>query len=151
VDEQTLADVVSELLAAKGLSLAVAETTTHGALAQQCCDASQGERAFIGGVTLSSTGNLRDALGLEGEEVAPGQALANAAARAVRARYGADLGLALVGPYDPALPDAPPVYFSLAAGAELVEGESRQGRAGPAGRGWLVHLALDLVRRHLLT
>jgi nicotinamide-nucleotide amidase len=150
VDEQTLADVVSELLAARGMRLAVAETTTHGALAEQCCEASQGERTFVGGVMLASTEALQTTLGLGVADAAPTQALANAAAQAVRVRHGADLGLALVGPYDPAVPDAPPVYFSLAADGQIFEGESRQGRAGPSGRGWLVHLALDLVRRHLL-
>jgi hypothetical protein len=78
------------------------------------------------------------------------QERADLAASAVRQRLGADLGLALVGPYDPATPDAPPVHFALAWEEQVIQGESRQGRAGPAGRGWLVHLALDLVRRHLL-
>jgi len=76
--------------------------------------------------------------------------VADAAARAVRRLQAADVGLAVVGPSDPAAADAPPVYFSLAIGDRLVQGRSRQGRAGSAGRGWLMHLALDMVRRELL-
>ncbi len=67
----------------------------------------------------------------------------------VRTLYGADLGLAVIGPNDPAKPDAPPVFYSLALADCVLQGESRQGRAGPSGIGWLVHLGLDMVRRQL--
>lgn len=153
-DQETLADVVSELLAGRGLRLAVAETATQGELAQWLTRAPQGELAFAGGCVLPGAESLRVALGIPSDVIAehgyPSQEVADAAARAVRRAYRADYGLAVIGPRDPAAADAPPVYFSLALEDRVVHGESRQGRAGPAGRGWLVHLAMDLVRRELL-
>jgi nicotinamide-nucleotide amidase len=154
VDEQTLSGVVARLLAERGQTLATVETTTRGELANQLAEAGLKVEALLGGVTVASEAGLAPALGLAPADVTawgfPSQALADAAAQAVRARLGADYGLAVIGPFDPAKPDAPPVYFSLATPQGLVQGESRQGRAGPSGRGWLIHLASDMVRRQLL-
>lgn len=154
VDQETLSDVVSEILASRGLSLALVETTTGGELAQRLGSASRGGIAFAGAVVLPGAESLRHSLHISAETLAqhgfPSQGVADAAARAVREAHGADLGLAVIGPADPTAPNSPPVYFSLSLAEQELRGESRQGRAGPSGRGWLVHLALDLVRRRLL-
>jgi nicotinamide-nucleotide amidase len=153
-DEETLADVVSEALVEKGLRLALAENVTQGELAQRLSQASKGLDAFAGGSVLPTEESLRKRLEIDvalfEKDRFPSQAVADAAARSVRRLYDADMGLAVIGPPDPTAPDAPPVYFSLALRDRVRHGTSRQGRAGPAGRGWLLHLALDLVRERLL-
>jgi nicotinamide-nucleotide amidase len=157
VDTQTLADVVTTMLADAGLTLAIVETTTHGELSHQLSDGRSAATAFAGGMTFTSAEGLARALRLSPdmmEHEYPSQAIADAAAQAARIAYGADMGLALVGPDDPALPDSPPVFYSLAlaeSGTDtVIQGESRQGRAGPSGIGWLVHLGLDMVRRQMM-
>lgn len=152
VDQQTVSDVVSELVAERGLRLALIETTTRGELAQQMYVSSRAANAFAGGTVVIDAATLQKALGLAPELLAQGmtnQAVADAAACAVRELYGADLGLALIGPVD-AAPDAPPVYFSLSTDGQVIQAPPRAGRSGPAGRGWLIHLGMDLVRRHML-
>lgn len=156
VDEQTLADVVTEMLLAQGLRLSLVETTTQGELCQRLSSVSWGPDAFAGGLVLQTAQDIENVLDIPATLIASrdylGQEVADACARAVRRLHRADLGLALIGPWDPAKPDAPAVYFSLATtDDEVIQGESRQGRAGPSGRGWLIHLALDLVRKYLLT
>ncbi|MFO7918464.1 MAG: CinA family nicotinamide mononucleotide deamidase-related protein [Anaerolineae bacterium] len=153
-DEETLADVVTELLAQRKLRLSVTETVTQGELAQHLSQASKGVETFAGGSVLPTEKNLQEVLGIERqlfeEHGFPSQAVADAAARSARTMCRADIGLAVIGPLDPVAADAPPVYFSLAFADEVLHGASHQGRTGPAGRGWLLHLAMDLVRRHLL-
>jgi len=155
VDRQTLSDVVTELLAARRLRLALAETSTQGELAQRLTGSTQGAAAFAGAAMLPHAQALHDTLSVSAEALKgggfPSQEVADAAAQAVRRIYSADLGLAVMGPADPGAADAPPVYFSLATeDGRLLRGQPAQGRSGPSGRGWLIHLALDLVRRHLL-
>ena len=154
VDEETLSQVVVGMLERQGLRLALVETTTGGALARQMCEASQGNHVFSGAVIVPGAESLQAALGIAPEILEagalPSQSAADVAATEVRRAHATDLGLAIIGPMDLASPDAPPVFFSLATADGVIRGESRQGRAGPAGQGWLRHLALDLVRSHLL-
>lgn len=154
VDRDTIGDVLAALLAERGLRLAVAETVTTGELAQWLSKAPCAAEAFAGGMVLLGPEALQATLGVAPELIArcgyPSQEVADAAAEAVRRGHGADLGLAVIGPANPAAPDAPPVHFALAIEGQVLAAQSRQGRAGPAGRGWLMHLALDLVRRHVL-
>lgn len=153
-DEETLADVVTELLAERGLQLALAENVTQGELAERLSRAGKGANAFAGASVLPTKRALQEALGLDqglfDEHGFPSQAVADAAGRSACETYRADMGLAVIGPPDLDAPDAPPVYFSLALEDKVIHGTSRQGRAGPVGRGWLLHLAMDLVRKHLL-
>ena len=153
-DRETMGDAITRLLTQRGLRLALVETVTRGELAQLLCSAAGSEAVFAGGIVLQNAEALCRSLGLPAKLIAgqgfPSQEVAAAAAQAVRRTQGADLGLAIIGPSDPAAQDAPPVYFSLAIGDRVIRGQSRQGRSGPAGRGWLMHLALDLVRRELL-
>jgi hypothetical protein len=76
--------------------------------------------------------------------------VADLCAQRVRATYGADLGLAVVGSADAGKPDAPSIYFSLVTAAGIYHPEPNKGRTGPTLRGWLIHQALELVRRYLL-
>jgi len=154
VDGDTMADAVIRLLGAKHLRLALVETATRGELTQRLGRAAIGDAAFVGGIVVESAQALQRTLNVPTGLIAghgfPSREVAEAAARAVRKLQTADLGLAVIGPTNPAAADAPPVYFSLAIGDRVIHRQSRQGRAGLAGRGWLMHLALDLVRRELL-
>lgn len=154
VDHDVMGDVLAALLVERGLRLAVAETVTTGEIAQWLSRAPRGAEAFAGGTVLPGADALQTSLGVEPELIArygyPCQEVADAAAEAVRRGHGADLGLAVIGPADPAAPDAPPVFFALALEGRVLHAQSRQGRTGVSGRGWLMHLALDLVRRHVL-
>lgn len=154
VNQETIADAVTGILAERGQRLALAETVTRGELTRWLSESAQGAKAFAGGMVLRDAPALQTTLGLPAslaqEHGYPSQAVADAAAQAVRRVHGAEVGLAVIGPVDPENPDAAPVYFSLAVGDQVVQAPPRQGRTGVSGRGWLMHLALDLARRHLL-
>jgi len=152
VDQQTLSDVLIGLIAERELRLATVESSTRGELARQLGDAAKGRPAFAGGVVALDAKTLQRSLGLSIQEIGqsyPNHEIAEAAARAAGRLYGADLGLAVIGPADLTIPDAPPVYFSLATSDAVIAAPPRKGRSDPAGRGWLIHLAMDLARRQL--
>lgn len=153
-DEETLADVVIALLAERKWRLSLIESVTQGELAQRLSLAPKALDTLAGSCVLPTQKGLQEILGIDkaffDEYGFPSQAVADAAAASVRRMYQTDMGLAVIGPPDPAAPDAPPIYFSLAFGDKVFHGAPHQGRAGPAGRGWVLHLAMDLVRKHLL-
>ncbi len=153
-DQETISDIVAQLLAARGLSLALADGATDGELARWLSGASKGTATFAGAAILSGKESVHRALGISADFIArrgfPSQAVADEGARAIRRIYGADMGLAVIGPSNSNAAGAGEVYFSLALADGIVRGLPRKGRPGPAGRGWFIHLALDLVRRHLL-
>ena len=158
VDQETLSDALTRLLLERGLRLALAETVTHGELSRWLSETRGAERAFAGGTTLvgedALLGSLDVPAGLVGQYGLASQETADAVAEAVRRAHKADLGLAVIGVETSVSTEAPegapPVYFSLAGDGHIIRGEPRQGRTGVSGRGWLMHLALDMVRRHLL-
>jgi nicotinamide-nucleotide amidase len=154
VDQETISDAVVKLLESKGQRLALVESVTLGELAQWLTRSAKGSDTFAGGAVLVGEEAYGQVLGLAdviASQGFPSQAAADAAAQAVRRLYGADLGLAIVGPRDLDAPDAPATHISLAlADGTTLQTPPRTGRTGVAGRGWLIHLALDLVRRHLL-
>jgi nicotinamide-nucleotide amidase len=151
-DEETMGQVLLRELSARGLRLAVAETLTRGEVAQQLTAQAQSD-AFAGGLLLSDAASLQALIG-DTDSVRglafPSQEAANLAAQQVARLYGAQLGLAIIGPEDPSLPDAPPVYVALAVGDELLTVEPRRARSGVVGRAWLMFQGLDMVRRRLL-
>jgi nicotinamide-nucleotide amidase len=153
VDQETLSDVLTDLLAARGLRLGLAETVTRGELAKALSTAREGVRALAGAAILPNAESARQVLGIGAvvdEHGFVSQRVADEAAVAVRRLYGADLGLAIIGPHDPGAEGAPPVYLSLATETEIVRGEPRPGRSGVVGLNWLMYLGQDLVRRYLL-
>lgn len=154
VDQESIGDVVTRLLLERSQRLAVVETVTQGQLAQDLARAARSASVLAGSLVLPSAEGLSAALYLPADALAAAGAVsqeaADLAAEAVRRGQGADLGLAVIGPNDPGAPDAPPVYLSLSIAGRLLRGVPRPGRSGVSGQGWLIHLALDLVRRALL-
>jgi nicotinamide-nucleotide amidase len=156
VDRDTIGDVVTGLLAAKSLRLALVDGVTCGELVQRLANGTQAEQAFAGALVLSSREAFARVLHLPEADLEQyglsSREVAEAAAQTACRLHGADLGLAVLGPRDSGVevPAAAPTHFSLATADGVLHTRSAQGRSGPSGRGWLIHLALDLVRRYLL-
>jgi len=149
VDGDTLAGRVCELLTQHDLRLALADGVSNGELSLALGQGALGRRVLAGSLVAPGIAGLREALALPDGGAANAE-LAAGCAEAARRLYGADLGLALVGPDDPSDASAGQIYLSLAHADGAVFAEPRTPRAGPSGRGWLVHGALDVVRRYLL-
>lgn len=95
-DDDNMETVVVAALAARGLTIAVAESVTGGYLAGRLCAVAGASRVFRGGVVAYHPDIKHDLL-----DVPPGPVVTEEAARAmadgVRARLGADIGLATTG------------------------------------------------------
>lgn len=155
-DDETLEGVVGGLLKQTGRSLAVAEGFTGGILCSMISDAPGSSAYFKGGVVVYSRAMkedwgadsaLIDRHGLVSVEVA--QALA----RGVRERLGADVGVALIGV------GGPEPYHGQPAGTQhLVIDDrgsvqvhsTRQSGSRADAKRWATTRALNYLRRHLL-
>jgi nicotinamide-nucleotide amidase len=151
-DREQHAPAILSLLRERGLTLATVESATQGELAQELYIAAGGDPVYAAGLVIAESGGCPLGLGAEalGAAGLGSQQAADALAERARQVTGAYLGLAVVGPCAWKQGYAPLIYYCLATPEGLVRREPRTGREGPAGRGWLRHLALELVRRHLL-
>jgi nicotinamide-nucleotide amidase len=97
----SLPESVGALLAEKGLTLAIAESCTGGLAAELLTRTPGSSRYFLGGVVSYANAAKVQLLGVPGELLAEHGAVSEAVARAmaegVRARLGADIGLAFTG------------------------------------------------------
>lgn len=145
VDMETLPGVVIAALRERGLTLALGEASTPGLIARRLLEVDDSAYA-LAGVRLAShaAGLARD---LDVEPAGASGDVARTIALAVRDRYGADLGMAVIEGSN----EAPTLYVALAApdGAHLKQWPSR-GRSEVAMM-WTLHLALDTLRQWLLT
>ena len=137
-DEDTMAAVVGELLAAKGETLSVAESCTGGGLGQLITATPGSSRYFWGGVISYDNRVKQGVLSVDGEVLAARGAVslevAAAMAEGVRDRIGTDWGLSITGVAGPdgGSADKPVglVYIGLASEAgtyteKLLFGDSR--------------------------
>jgi len=145
VDHETLAGTVLELLAKEGLTLAVVETATQAGIAGALLSEESHADGFAGGCSIRSTPAL--AALLSAENSAPS---ADILAELTRQRHGASLGLAAIDGLGNSPDEQRQVHFALAWEGGSSAAAPTAWRSGPAAQGWLVHTALDLVRRHLL-
>jgi nicotinamide-nucleotide amidase len=154
IDQDTIAGVVARDLLAAGKSLAVVELTTEGELALQLAEAARVHPGtWAGGLVIADRAGLIRGLGLDGWDQTvpfPGSAWSVRAAVAVRERFGADLGLAILGPVNAGAPDASDAYLALATASGVDQEEPRRTRDGQIGRWSLIYAGMDMVRRHLL-
>ncbi len=90
-----------QLLGERGLTLATAESLTGGSLAALVTEVPGASQVFLGGVVSYASQVKIDVLGVSaqiiGEQGAVSAACAEAMARGVRERLGADVGLSTTG------------------------------------------------------
>ncbi|MEA2590115.1 MAG: nicotinamide-nucleotide amidase, partial [Actinomycetota bacterium] len=152
VDEDTMETAVGVLLESQGLSLAVAESVTGGLVASRLVDVPGSSAWFRGGVVAYDSEIKFDLL-----DVARGPVVSEEAAiqmaRGVRARLGADVGLAVTGVAGPAEQDGQPVgtiWLGLAIGEDVDAVHLRL----PGGRQQIRQFAtislMDQTRKRLL-
>ena len=145
-------EVVLRLMSERGLSLATVESSPQGDLARMLYQAASFREVYRCGMIYSDRCPEPLGLPLQTPDRPPlaDQALADALAERCRQQADTDMALAIVGPSDLGKSPGPLVYYALATPTGLLHREPRPGRGGPSGRGWLVHLGLELLRRHLL-
>ncbi|WP_261553822.1 competence/damage-inducible protein A [Frankia tisae] len=155
-DEDSLESVVLGLLRARSATLAVAESITGGLLAGRLTDVPGASVVFRGGVVSYATDVKASVLGVdEGLLAAEGAVSANTAAAmaaGVRARLGADYGLATTGVAGPAELEGKPagtVHLGLAGPDGTTTRSVRLPGDRARVRAFAAVTALDLLRRTL--
>jgi len=160
VGQQTLEEAVAEVLRAKGVSIAVAESCTAGLLGHRLTGPAGASAYLDGGIITYSDAAKARWLHVPETTLAQYGAVsaetARAMAEAVRRQADTDLGIATTGIAGPAgaTPDKPVglVYIALAHAAGTEVREIRFGtEPGRAGVKYLAsQTALDMIRLHLL-
>ncbi len=143
-DEETLEAVVMGQLERRQRSLAVVETTGGGAVTGRLSTVAHGSAWFRGGLVAPAEAALAG-LDLAGEAATtPIGKLAALAAQQIRRAQGTDLGLAVLG-------DQATAYIAVDTGETVVQLQrDMAGRPAELFQPWVVHTALDAVRRALL-
>lgn len=112
VDEQSLADVIGELLARQGLTVATMESCTGGLLGSFITD-TPGSSAYYRGGVVAYSKDAKLANGVSSEVLerhgTVSEATAVAMASAARSRFGSDVGLATTGVAGPDEVEGKPV------------------------------------------
>jgi nicotinamide-nucleotide amidase len=157
-DDETLEGVVGAILAGRGLTLAVAESCTGGAVAARLTRVPGASRYFVGGVVAYGNAVKTALLGVDEAVLRTHGAVSEPAVRqmveGVRAALGADLGLATTGVAGPGggTPEKPVgtvwLGYADAAGTRAVRLQLTTDRAVNVGLSTTA--ALNLVRRQLL-
>jgi nicotinamide-nucleotide amidase len=156
-DERSVAEIVLELCRRRGLTLATAESCTGGMVAARLTEVAGASDVFVGSVVAYADGVKQSSLEVPASVLAEHGAVsaetAAAMADGVRARLGADVGVAVTGIAGPggALPEKPVgLVFAHATGPDgerAVRTELPGDRAMIRGRATAA--ALHLVRRLL--
>lgn len=152
-----LEEVVAELLLARKLSLATAESCTGGLVAHRLTNLAGSSAWFRGGVVAYANEVKVCELGVYPatlEQVGAVSAeVAQQMAEGVRVRLGSDLGLGITGIAGPAGgTEQKPVglvYVAVADAAGTVVREHRFAGRRAIIKAWSAQMALDLVRRRL--
>jgi nicotinamide-nucleotide amidase len=156
--EESLEEVVGELLSERGLRLACAESLTGGELSARITAVPDASKHFSGSAVCYSPEAKRDVLGVSTETIeGPGtvsEECAREMARGALRLFGADVAVSLTGvagpePLEGKLPGT--VWIGLAAKATeeavtmVVPGDRTQVRR------WAEQAALNMLRRYLLS
>jgi len=154
-DERTTAELVLDLLRARGLTLATAESCTGGLVAARLTDVPGASDVFVGSIVAYSNEVKAEQLGVPqdvlAEHGAVSEEVAAALARGARSRLGADVAVAVTGVAGPGggTEDKPVGLVFLHAagpGGELARRLDFPGDRGTI-RGRAAVAALHLVRR----
>jgi nicotinamide-nucleotide amidase len=116
VDDETMESVVSDLLRARGWTLALAESLTGGLVGSRISDAPGSSEIFKGSIVSYATEVKRSVLGVTAEQVVSGECAVQMAEGARRV-LGADVGLAVTGVAGPTEQEGQPVgtvWFGVA-------------------------------------
>jgi len=156
--EETLEQVVGQLLRERGVRVAVAESCTGGLIGEKLTDVPGSSDYFVGGVIAYADAAKRDLLGVSEALLAAHGAVSEPVARAMaegaRARFGADLAVATTGISGPGGgSDAKPVGLVHLALADA-QGTHADHFVFPLDRTrhrqLTAQVALDWIRRRLL-
>jgi nicotinamide-nucleotide amidase len=157
-DEQTLAQVVSDLLKEKGVTVATAESCTGGLLAKMLTDVAGASRYFAQGWVTYTNESKSSQLGVSDQTLADHGAVSEPVvaemASGARQRAGADVAIAISGIAGPdGGTDAKPVGTVCIGFAHAAATESRT-FGFPGDREWVrdrtAKMALTILRFHLL-
>jgi len=157
-EEETLEAVVGALLAARGWTLATAESCTGGLVAERLTRVPGSSGWFPGGVVAYSNSVKTDLAGVDPELFAAHGAVSEQVARAlaegVRRRFGADLGIGITGIAGPGggSEEKPvgTVHLALAAADGTRHRALRLPGDRERVRTMAAQAALEMVRRGLL-
>jgi nicotinamide-nucleotide amidase len=154
--EVRLEEVVAGMLTERGLTIAVAESNTGGAVIQRLCASPERVRFLRRGVVALEVSELARLFGVrDGSGGEGGAESAEAFARIVRREAGADLGLAIVGPnpppgIEPEEGKSPAVpgntYIALDTGSGVLRYEGNFGGNEQFIQARVPVYALDLIR-----
>jgi nicotinamide-nucleotide amidase len=154
IDKDTLEGVVGELLKTRGVTVALVETNSGGAVTQRLTRTAAGQAAlrecFVAG-DAAALSRLLDLPLVDGEMVS--QETAVSAAQAIRWLAGADVGLAAIGDTDPTVDPygerTGRTHLALATENKTAHRELWVGGTSDLARAWVSNWALDLLRKEL--
>jgi nicotinamide-nucleotide amidase len=155
VDDDTLASGVGTLLRDRGLTLALMESATGGALADAFTDGEGSTEYFLGSLVTYATQAKVD-LGVPGDLVYThgviSQATAEAMARAARERLSADIGIGLTGIAGPSEVEGQPpgtMHIAVTDGSRTEHRHYAYYQGREAAKRRAVTEALNLLRAFL--
>lgn len=152
VDDETMESALVEILAKRGLTLAIAESLTGGLVSARVAAVPGASEVFKGGVVSYSAEVKRSLLGVRAEKVVS-EECAVEMARGARRALGADVGLALTGVAGPDELEGEPVgtvILGFALGDAAVESERiRLPGAREQVRQLATITALNMLRRRV--
>jgi nicotinamide-nucleotide amidase len=152
IDEESMESVVLDLLRARGLTLAVAETLTGGLMAARIAELPGSGDTYKGGVVAYAPEIAHSLLGVPQGPLVTAEA-AGAMAAGVREALGADVGLASTGVTGPdAIGGAAPgtVFLGMAQGDRVSSEKVHLPGDRNRVRQYAVISVLNLLRRSLL-
>jgi nicotinamide-nucleotide amidase len=151
VDNESMEEVISSMLQARGLTLAVAESLTGGLIASRLVNVAGASKWFRGGVVSYASQVKFDVLGVPEGPVVSADA-AQSMAQGVRKLLGADIGLSVTGVAGPEEQEgqvAGTVFVGLDTGEHVESVELRLPGDRPRVRAYSAISALDALRRAL--
>lgn len=152
IDDQTMESVTLDLLRARGLTLAIAESLTGGLMGARICSLPGCGEVYRGGVVAYEAAVKYKLLGVPEGPVVSAQA-AEAMAVGVRAALDVDVGLATTGVAGPDEQEGQPVgtlFMGLALGDRVISAGARLPGDRNRVRQYSVISALNFLRRTLL-
>ena len=157
IDTGSLENTALELLAQRGLAIAVAESCTGGLLSKRLTDVPGASRVFLGGVVAYSNRSKTELLGIDPglieSKKAVSREVALAMADGIRARLGADIGIGITGIAGPdgdgSGIEPGTIFVALTTARDSFCREVHLHYDRDRTRTSGTHHALDMVRRHL--